>query len=210
MKKDPLLARAIANRPKDQVKTGEKIGSFTFLKFELVGKNKTWVTECVCGGQKRFWKKSAIIRQTTCGCGTDENGLTKQKRRMLKSRFHSYKTGAKKRGFVWSLTLKNFHDISSQNCVYCGAEPKSVNYFENAPSLKKDSPNRNWGDYTIIFNGIDRVDSSIGYVVKNCVACCTKCNRAKNDMSIPEFKKHVTKMYEWLLKNEINNPMVKS
>lgn len=34
---------------------------------------------------------------------------------------------------------------------------------------------------------IDRVDSSIGYVESNCVACCAQCNIAKSDYTKDEF-----------------------
>ncbi len=47
-------------------------------------------------------------------------------------------------------------------------------------------------------NGIDRVDSKIGYYPKNCVSCCKQCNRAKSDQTQNEF-------YEWIerIKNHL-------
>jgi 5-methylcytosine-specific restriction endonuclease McrA len=212
MSKDPRLERAGVsgyNKPKRTpnhptkshvvvAKEGDQIGSFVFLRTELVGKNKTWVMRCSCEGVKVFWKYSAIFRQVTCGCGTDEFGLTKEKRRMLKSRLHSYKSGARIRKIEWGLSLGEFFVLSSGRCTYCGRSPKRLNYFENAPSLKKDSPNRDWEKYTIWFNGVDRVDSKKGYVLSNCVPCCSRCNRSKNDMTVSEFKTHVERMYKWL------------
>ena len=183
-------------------KEGEKVGSFIFVRTELVGKNKTWIVRCVCGTEKRFWKYSAITNQKSCGCGTDECGLTKEQRRMLNSRLHSYKSGANRRGFDWELSYEQFYEIVIKDCVYCGEEAKDINYFENAPSLQKESPNRDWSKYTIKFNGVDRVDSSLGYSVDNCVPCCTKCNRAKSDMTFDEFKLHIKRVYEWLHQNE--------
>lgn len=181
---------------------GDQVGSFTFVRTELVGKNKTWVVRCVCGEEKVFWKYSAIFRQETCGCGTDEAGLSKQQRRMLNSRLHSYKSGAKKRGLNWNLTYSEFVEITSSPCVYCGTEPKQTNYFENSPSLQKESPNVDWSKYTINFNGVDRVDSSEDYTYDNCVPCCTYCNRAKSDLSLPEFKSHIERVYKWLYQKE--------
>lgn len=180
----------------------EKIGSFTFVRTELVGKNKTWVVKCDCGEEKVFWKYSAILNQKTCGCGTDEVGNTGEQRRMLNSRLHSYKSGANKRGLDWNLTYEQFASITKQNCTFCGVEPQKINYFENAPSLQKESPNRDWSRYTIFFNGVDRVDSSEGYSEDNCVPCCTYCNRAKSDLSLEKFKSHVKRMYQWLYQTE--------
>ena len=41
------------------------------------------------------------------------------------------------------------------------------------------------------YNGIDRVDSSKGYLPNNVVACCTTCNRMKLDHSRNEFITHL-------------------
>jgi len=159
---------------------------------------------CHCGKEKVFWKESAIQRQKTCGCGVDKSGNTKEQRRMLNSRLHSYKSGAKKRGFDWDITYKQFSEITQQDCAYCGIPAKRTNYFENSPSLQKESPNRDWDKYTIQFNGVDRVDSLQGYSIDNCVPCCASCNRAKSDMTLQDFKKHVKRMYEWLFQKELN------
>lgn len=213
---DPRLKRAGVsgyNRPRRTpdhpkkshivvAKEGDKVGSFIFVGSELVGKNKTWLMQCTCGRVKRFWKYSAIARQKSCGCETDEAGLSKEQRRMLNSRLHSYKSGAKKRGLDWDLTYKEFKELTEKACVYCGTDPKRLNYFENAPSLQAESPNRDWEKYTINFNGVDRVDSSDGYNIDNCVPCCTYCNRAKSDMSFEEFREHISRMYKWLFQTE--------
>lgn len=61
--------------------------------------------------------------------------------------------------------------------IFCGKP-----YFVKAlPPLKR--------------NGIDRLDSSIGYVKTNVVSCCTKCNYAKHEMTIDEFKEWIKKIY---------------
>jgi hypothetical protein len=187
MKKDP-----------NEYKLGDVIGSFIFKKTEWVGKNKTWIVVCTCGEDKRFWKYSSIFHQKTCGCGTDSVGYTKEQRRMLNSRVHSYKSGANKRGLDWSLSYEEFYELSIGNCAYCDLPPRELNYFENAPSLQKESPNRDWSKYTIKFNGVDRVDSNLGYFSDNCVTCCTYCNRAKSDMSFEEFKSHIERLYTCL------------
>jgi len=40
---------------------------------------------------------------------------------------------------------------------------------------------------TFHFNGIDRVDSEIGYVPENVVTACKYCNIAKRDMTKDQF-----------------------
>lgn len=36
-------------------------------------------------------------------------------------------------------------------------------------------------------NGIDRIDSNIGYITSNCVTCCGGCNIAKGKKTPDEF-----------------------
>jgi hypothetical protein len=41
------------------------------------------------------------------------------------------------------------------------------------------------------FNGIDRVDSTIGYVMNNCMSCCKTCNYMKGSLSVDTFLKRI-------------------
>lgn len=177
---------------------GQAVGSFIFLRREYVGKNRIFVCKCKCGSEKVFWKQSAILRQKTCGCGTDDVGLTAKQRRSMTSRMNGYKAGAKKRGISWNLSYEQFSSVASKPCSYCGTDPKKWDCVSNAPSVSKDCPNIIADDYVIHFNGVDRIDSRGGYTVGNVVSCCTRCNRAKNDMTVEEFKDHVERLYKWL------------
>lgn len=190
--------------PEKDISIGDVFGSLIVDRFETVGKNKTLVAKCVCGKEKVFWKKSAIVRQHSCGCRSDLTGLTGKQRRSWNLRLQGYKNGAKKRNLVWELSFQDFVDIASQNCHFCGSTPTVWDCISNAPSIQRDSPKSLWKDYLISVSGVDRFDSSKGYTLENCVPCCTNCNRAKSDMSFENFKTHVEKMYKWLLQNPKN------
>ena len=41
------------------------------------------------------------------------------------------------------------------------------------------------------FNGIDRLGSNIGYIVDNCVSCCSSCNYMKCSLSVDVFLKRI-------------------
>tara|TARA_B110000285_G_scaffold46692_1_gene52469 strand:+ start:1126 stop:2904 length:1779 start_codon:yes stop_codon:yes gene_type:complete len=41
------------------------------------------------------------------------------------------------------------------------------------------------------FNGIDRLGSNIGYIVDNCVSCCSTCNYMKCSLSVDVFLKRI-------------------
>jgi len=182
------------------VNVGDLVGEFVVLRSEFVGKNKTWVCRCRCGTEKKFWKISAISGQKTCGCGTDEAGLTAKQRRSMLSRMQGYKAGARSRGFDWELSYVDFVKVATGNCFYCGVEAKTWDCVSNAPSVRKGSPNIKPQDYQIKFNGVDRLDSSIGYLSQNVVSCCVRCNRSKSDMTLDEFKSHVERMHKWLFR----------
>lgn len=88
---------------------------------------------------------------------------------------------AKRRGKSWELTSVEAYKLVISTCVYCGHTP-------------------NWPESRV---GIDRVDSNKGYVIENCVPCCSRCNSSKNDMTNDEFKEHVKKMYNHLFKGTL-------
>jgi hypothetical protein len=97
---------------------------------------------------------------------------------------------AKNRNHSFNLTFEQFNDIISQNCHYCGAEPKLAS--------KETILHR--GDCfqpPIRYNGIDRLDPNIGYEVENCVPCCSICNYMKHVQTKEFFLRHIEKIYDF-------------
>lgn len=87
--------------------------------------------------------------------------------RNVMAKYTGYIGGAKKRLLKFELTYDQFEAIVSQPCYYCGY--KDI----------YDKP-----------NGVDRVDNIDGYVLYNCVPCCSICNRMKWIMTKNEFINH--------------------
>jgi hypothetical protein len=88
--------------------------------------------------------------------------------------FCRYRNAAKHHEREFNLTYEQVLALTSQECFYCGCPPS------HTVSQKKYN-----GSYT--YNGIDRVDSSKGYLVGNTVPCCRTCNLAKNNLTQEEF-----------------------
>ena len=153
-----------------------------------------WLCRCDCGKEKIASTLDLSSGHTsTCGCGIIESGLKKRLPHGLASQnklYGTYKGGAKKRGLCFELSFDFFLNITQQNCFYCGIEPYLV---------KSSFPSN--GSYT--YNGIDRVDSSLGYIIGNVVPCCEKCNRAKMAMSREEFLDWIKRVYEYSFKQII-------
>lgn len=78
-----------------------------------------------------------------------------------KKRFSEIKYHANIRKHDFTLSFEQFMGFWNGTCAYCGNKINGV--------------------------GIDRVDSSIGYIIENCVPCCKECNIMKNTKTVDEF-----------------------
>ena len=132
-----------------------------------------------------------------CECGTH----IKQPRRGVKPRcmgcysrrlppdesafnavWNDYVQQTKRRGREWGITKDEARRIFTSPCSYCGVPPSAI----------KKIP---FGRGSFSFNGIDRIDNSVGYILENCTPCCRTCNIMKQGMSVAEFRIHVNKIY---------------
>lgn len=92
-----------------------------------------------------------------------------------------YKHSAKTRNLTFELSYEDFHTLVKQPCHYCGVEATQVRtcYKCKAPCF---------------YNGVDRINSDLGYVTTNTVPCCKVCNRAKSDMDYAEFIEYLNRI----------------
>lgn len=104
----------------------------------------------------------------------------------------TYKSRAKRDNINYNLTITEFKLLINQNCDYCGSIPKTR-------QLKYGRHNK---VYNLNCNGIDRVNSDIGYILENCVSCCKLCNFFKLNHSKIEFLDQIKKIYEFQLLKE--------
>lgn len=109
-----------------------------------------------------------------------------------------YKRNARVRNLGFKLTQEEVISICTSECQYCGSAPKETkNFYNSALCTRRAQGGRTDTDlsYLIIkMNGIDRVSSDDGYTPDNCVPCCFQCNRAKNNISIEEFRQWASRL----------------
>jgi hypothetical protein len=138
-----------------------------------------WLCLCDCG-IKKIINGDNLKSGSICSCGCLKKEWEQGNARAINKNklFNEYKGRAKQKGLPFILSKERFFGVISEECYYCGSEP--LNGF---------------------YNGIDRIDSKIGYIEKNIVPCCWKCNQAKNKTDVNDFYKWVDKIYEYQHRN---------
>ena len=123
----------------------------------------------------------------SCGCLRRNRAIAANETTSLGAIERSYKYAAKKRGLSFDLSRVYIDMLIHSPCFYCGE--KGTNLMHGKHSYR-----------SFAYNGIDRIDNTIGYTEKNTVSCCKMCNRCKSDLSISEFYEWITKAARHLLK----------
>lgn len=134
---------------------------------EALGRSKDSVKEKRCRRKLPRLAKCVVCsvehqclnQHMTCtSCVPSTHEYQKDYRDSLNGRWQMYKSNAAKRGLEFKATLSDFAEFWKKPCSYCG------------------------DDIDLI--GVDRVDSSIGYIEGNMVACCGRCNEMKNSATL--------------------------
>ena len=88
------------------------------------------------------------------------------------SAFTDYVYRCKQKNRVIEISCDDFSQLQSEPCYLCG---KCTTHLHK--------------------NGIDRFDSGVGYVLKNCRPCCGECNYMKNDFDFQQFMDKLLAIY---------------
>lgn len=125
-----------------------------------------------------------------------ERGMTRRqvasKLKMSEKTFYSH---LKRRHSKFSGEIFSFEEFvkkSESPCHYCGLEWSKEIQDRRNETIKDGL----FSDVVVKCNGIDRIDSEVGYTSKNTVPCCKYCNTAKNTMTQREFKRWIVRVYE--------------
>jgi len=170
--------------------TGTVIGYLSAVSVtpEKYGREFLWEWKCVCG--KKIVRRPSQIkagRNKSCGCKQAEM-VDKAKRlpageAAFRQLFRSYKNGARNRNYSFDLSMEDFRELTKQNCYYCGDTPSLI-YSIKANNTKN-----------YVYNGVDRIDNTKGYIKGNVVPCCGTCNRMKMNSIFSDFLSKVEKIY---------------
>ena len=148
-----------------------------------------WLCECVCGVQKEV-AQSALRRGLSTGCGCARKSWDKYadaQQCQINRVILKYKQNAVRRHILWDLTYAQTVELFNSKCHYCGC------VGSNVQSIARD---RKWGE-PFRYNGIDRLNSTLGYTVTNCVSSCKTHNQMKWDMSESKFLAECRRVVEF-------------
>jgi hypothetical protein len=163
----------------------QRFGDLIVNKIEFFGRYTRAVATCSCGNIIKIQPSTLTNnRYKSCGCKQhipkiicETYSLVETKSRSSKIKVNKslsvYIRGARGRNLAWKLTLDLAEHLLKQNCYYCNAKP----------------------DNKLGFNGIDRLDSTIGYEPNNCVTCCKTCNVMKMKLHHDEFLSKIEEIY---------------
>lgn len=161
---------------------GQRKGTWTVIAWNDSGR---WIVRCDCGREKAIhgsnWKTDRCIKR--CACIPREPNYNKlpSGEAAFNELYQSYRNKGRSRNIVFGLSKDQFRVLTSANCAYCGAAPFQINKTGSGDAY--------------VYSGIDRIDSSKGYVWGNCNPCCKYCNVAKINLSLDEWLEHIKRIY---------------
>jgi len=169
--------------------TGKVFGKLSVISVSSKRGNKRqvhWNCACSCG--KHCTVMGARLRNgktKSCGCVVQNNN---REDAILRKQYSEIKYMQHKNGRANTISFELFKELIFKPCVYCGvvSSKELPDYGKNKKKIS---------DTVLHVNGIDRIDSSKGYIECNVVTCCSRCNAAKQDISMREFREHIKKMY---------------
>ena len=164
---------------------GKIFGRLTVINYVMADKGgkAIWRCICQCGNETRvtgYNLRAGLTR--SCGCLRGEKFKLAYGKAAKNLVQRAYWRHAKERGLDWKLTPTEFDEIIKKPCQYCGEGVTNL-------SMTKST----YGEFT--YNGIDRVDNSVGYVSSNIVACCRRCNLMKSNLTKDEFLNHIRRIF---------------
>jgi hypothetical protein len=178
--------------PRYQDLAGQKFGRLTVIGLASSGPQggkRKWQCRCDCGADVIVLGESLVCGETkSCRCLRADimraTAIGQRKPDFMVRRVRKdYMASAKDRGHIFDLSDEQFRSLILGNCAYCGAVPSAKLARYQATDFR--------------YNGIDRIDNSIGYCPGNVATACTTCNRAKGTMGHSDFMKWIRRVAEF-------------
>ena len=176
--------------------TGQRFGRLTVTTDTGARNGKGfWLCVCDCGNEVELYASRLRGSRSrpgvrSCGCLLDEwrnNQPIKSINDINGTRLYNlYRRAAILRGYKFCLSVTEVAGMILQPCHYCGA----------TGSMSWSLNRKQGGQDRISYNGIDRVDNSLGYSISNCVPCCKMCNNIKKAYTLDVLMDWVARIHK--------------
>ncbi len=172
--------------------TGQKFNRLLVLERaeNFKCRHARWKCLCDCGAHTVVGGQS-LTRGTTKSCGCYKKEFDKQLKLEpgeadFNRIYKKYVTHSREDGRAFELTEDYFRKLTKGDCYFCGLPPRQ--------QIKTAS--------VYLYNGVDRLDNSVGYTKENCVSCCKECNFAKTNKTVEEFIIWIERVHNHLINNK--------
>jgi hypothetical protein len=181
------------NAKKYNIEPNKEYGPYIAIEeVEKVGKKcveRLWRVKHIITEKEKIMRPSyLIIVQNRYLYSLNSNSYQKGLKKYL---FSNCIRGSEKRNHEFNLNFEEFIEIIGKDCHYCGEPPSK-------PTQKILIDRGHINEPPFYYNGIDRIDSRIGYDKDNCVPCCSSCNYMKHVSSHNDFLNQICKIYKHL------------
>lgn len=184
--------------------TGQTFGGLTVVSKNGLtrSKKRLWKCFCICGSNKEVNVTTQHLLaglRVSCGCRKLDKSLYHKKIEDVCARhvMRTYANDARMKKRNFSLTEEDVKTFIFSNCAYCNSPPS--NTFDS-----KRSCSRALFEKECKYNGMDRIDSLLGYEKSNVAPCCHRCNKAKSNYDLESFKQWIKQIHDFLLKKELD------
>lgn len=150
--------------------------------------SRVYKCRCDCGIEYDIAVNDLLRRdgKATRACKMCRGNLSKERAKTrtgfsgsVNKLYYIYKRAAMKREHAFELSLTDFYELCTQSCIYCGRKPEQK---------------LGHGLTDFLYNGLDRLDNTKGYISYNVVPCCKACNFAKGTRTYTEFIKWIVEL----------------
>lgn len=174
----------------------------------LVIEQKGWYNnepkwKCLCDyGNISIVRSTKLKDRSTKSCGCLRKEISRESRSEqghtgFTTLYNGYRSQAKMRELEFNLTEDEFKSIVLCDCFYCGKYPEQI-----SKPRERLSKSTEHGLFT--YNGIDRLDNKIGYIMANCLPCCGLCNQIKMNLTYEEFYNQIKRINSFIVEGQID------
>ena len=139
--------------------------------------------------------------------------VNRKRRESMEVHFKIYQRSARLKKLEFTFSEEEFKEMVVKPCYYCdivddkgfdenpdciGEAKMQVGFRINAEEPKSAPSNSAAKDKVLrSFNGIDRINQSVGYIQSNGVSCCAMCNWLKGSLDSATFIKRIRHIHSF-------------